>query len=85
MGNVSNEAVNDLIVGVMERQVKRMFVIIIILLMGLIGTNIGWILYESQFDTYEITQETDGGDNIKVNGVGYGDINYGESKTDNQD
>ena len=51
MGNVSNEAVNDLIVGVMERQVKRMFVIIIILLMGLIGTNIGWIIYESQFDT----------------------------------
>lgn len=85
MGNVSNEAVNDLIVGVMERQVKRMFVIIIILLMGLIGTNIGWILYESQFDTYEITQETDGGDNIKVSGVGYGDINYGESETDNQD
>ena len=83
MGSVSNETVNDLLVGVMERQVRRMFVIIIILLLGLICTNVGWLIYESQFDTYEITQETEGGDNIKGNGVGYGDINYGESKTDN--
>lgn len=83
MGYVTNEATNDLIVGVMERQVRRMFIIIIILLIGLIGTNLGWIIYESQFDTYTITQETEGEDNVRVSGITNGDINYGESETDN--
>lgn len=35
MGNVNTEATNDLLVGVMERQVKRMFIIIIILIADL--------------------------------------------------
>ena len=83
MGYVTNEATNDLIVGVMERQVRRMFIIIIILLIGLIGTNVGWIIYESQFDTYTITQETEGEDNVRVSGITNGDINYGESEADN--
>ena len=83
MGYVTNEATNDLIVGVMERQVRRMFIIIVILLIGLIGTNLGWIIYESQFDTYTITQETEGEDNVRVSGITNGDINYGESETDN--
>lgn len=82
MGYVTNEATNDLIVGVMERQVRRMFIIIVILLIGLIGTNLGWIIYESQFDTYTITQETEGEDNVRVSGITNGDINYGESETD---
>lgn len=82
MGYVNNEATNDLLVGVMERQVRRMFIIIIILLVGLIGTNIGWIIYESQFDTYTISQETEGENNVRVSGINNGDINNGESTTD---
>lgn len=66
MGNVNTEATNDLLVGVMERQVKRMFIIIIILIIGLIGTNVAWIVYESQFDTYTVTQEAEGEGDVKV-------------------
>jgi hypothetical protein len=85
MGNVNTEATNDLLVGVMERQVKRMFIIIIILIIGLIGTNVAWIVYESQFDTYTVTQEAEGEGDVKVSGVTNGDIVYGESEADDQD
>lgn len=83
MENVSKEATNELVAGIMERQVRRMFVIIIVLIIGLIGTNVGWLLYESQFDVYTVTQETDGAGNVNVSGVTSGDIYYGEGEADN--
>ena len=60
-----------------ERTVKRLWILIIILSFMLLGTNIAWIVYESQFDTisedesYTISQETEGGDNYSVIGDGY--------------
>lgn len=83
--NVNNEATNDLLVGIMERQVKRLFILVVILIIGLIGTNVGWIIYESQFDKVVITQEatTDGGGDVNVSGVGSGEIVYADSETDN--
>lgn len=81
---VSNEATNDLLVAVMERQVKRLFAIIVALLAILLITNVGWIIYESQFDKIVITQDgdTDSGGDVNLSGVGKGDI-YGERQTDN--
>ena len=81
MENVNNEATNDLIAGIMERQIRRMFIIIIVLIIGLIGTNVGWLMYESQFDVYTVTQETDGEGDVTVSGVS-GDIYYGEGEAD---
>lgn len=40
-----------------ERLQKRLIAIIIILILLLTGTNIGWIVYESQF-TEEVTEQT---------------------------
>ena len=80
MENVSKEATNELIAGIMERQVRRMFIIIIILIIGLIATNVGWLIYESQFDVYTVIQETDGAGDVKVSGVTDGDIYYGEGE-----
>lgn len=80
MENVSKEATNELVAGIMERQVRRMFIIIIILIIVLIATNVGWLIYESQFDVYTVTQETDGAGNVNVSGVTDGDIYYGESE-----
>ena len=39
----------------MERANKRSFIIIIILIIALIATNAGWVIYESQFETVETT------------------------------
>lgn len=83
---VSNEAVNDLLVAIMERQVKRLYTIIIALLVILLTTNVGWIIYESQFDKVVITQdgETDSGGDINLNGSNSGDIYNGEKQTSNK-
>lgn len=40
----------------LKKSSKRWFVISIILLVALVGTNIGWLIYESQW-TYETTEQ----------------------------
>ena len=44
----------------LKKQGQHKFIIIIILIIALIGTNIGWLIYNSQFETLaeeEITTE----------------------------
>lgn len=64
----------------LERTNKRLFVIVILLLVSLVGTNIGWIYYENQFiDSLSIEQEVDTGDgDAFVTGIG--DLHHGESE-----
>lgn len=55
----------------MERQIKRLWIALIVLVAVLFATNIGWLVYESQFDTFEYSYdyEQDGqGTNIIGNG-----------------
>lgn len=65
----------------MERTIRRLWILCIILIVCLIGTNAGWIYYESQWEevtsTYlqEVTQETDNGSNQFVGGDYYGETN----------
>lgn len=83
--NVNNETTNDLLVGVMERQIKRQYILIIVLILGIVLETAGWLVYESQYDKVVITQEaqTDGGGDVNVSGVGSGEITNGESDTSN--
>lgn len=67
-----------------ERTIKRLFIIIILLIFFLVGTNIGWLVYESQFEYVEkneITQDIDTGNGDTVV-AGIGDVSIGESETD---
>lgn len=41
----------------MERTIKRLWILVILLAVFLVGTNAAWIYYESQFETVETTQE----------------------------
>jgi len=69
-----------------SRAQRRWFVICIVLIAALIASNLGWIIYESQFETvtetieeyeYEIQQDSENGNN---NFVGHdGDITNGEA------
>lgn len=76
----SAQSVYDLLAALAERTIKRLWVIIILLVVLLFGTNAAWIYYESQFSIEEshteIEQDTDGGGNNYVVG---GDFN-GEAK-----
>lgn len=62
-----------------ERTIKRLWILCIILILLLVGTNIGWMIYESQFEDVvetmqiEAEQEADGnGSNYVVGGDYYG-------------
>lgn len=67
----------------MERLNKRLWVLILVLIIALVGTNAGWIAYESQFQTETVTEtynaESDGNSNAVINGSGEVIINGGES------
>lgn len=53
----------------LKKTTKRWFVVSIILLIALVGTNVAWLIYESSFETvYEdSTQETNYTDNSTIN------------------
>lgn len=81
----SAQSVYDLLAALAERTIKRLWIIIIMLVVLLFGTNAAWIYYESQFPVEEthtkIEQDTDGGGNNYVVG---GDFN-GEAKDQNNE
>lgn len=66
----------------LERSNKRLWIVVLVLIISLLGTNAGWIYYESQFVTMETTveQEVDTGDG-DATVIGVGDYN-GESTTE---
>ena len=55
-----------------EITIKRLWITILLLIVLLVGTNAGWIWFESQFEysqtTQEVTQESDHGDNSFISG-----------------
>lgn len=65
-----------------ERTQKRLWIVIIILIIVLVGTNTGWIIYESQFEDVTVDQMVDTGEgDAYVTGVG--DLNYGKDQAGN--
>ena len=71
----------------LERIIRRQFILIIVTLCFLVGTNAVWLWYESQFEevvtTQEVTQDVDsgdGGDAVINDGVHID----GESETDSK-
>ena len=78
--------VHESITARMERTIKRLWILCIIMFVSLIVTNAMWICYERQWETMEqeVSQDIDTGNgNAFVSGIG--DINYGESQTESQD
>ena len=64
----------------MERTIRRLWILCIIIFSALIVTNAGWIWYESQFEDQVITQDIDTGEgDAVVAGVGNA---YGKDSTD---
>ena len=64
-----------------ERAVERAWIVIILLILLLVGSNGAWLYYESQYDKSSTTIEAEQ-DGEGVNIVGNGDIDYGAEGED---
>lgn len=73
----------DLLSAMAERTIKRLWIVILVLIIALIGTNGAWLHYESQFETIttEVTQENADGYNNYIGNDG--DIVNGEADNQN--
>lgn len=68
-----------------ERTIKRLWILCLVLIVALIGTNAGWIWYEKQFEDVVVTQDVDatadGDSDLNLNTIG-ADFYGGESKSE---
>lgn len=68
----------------LERTIRRLWILALVLIIVLLGTNAAWLYYEIRWKTVnatEIAQEVDTGEGSAYV-AGIGDV-YGESKTNN--
>lgn len=65
----------------MERINRRLWVLCLVLIISLLGTNGAWLYYESQFTDTEVSQDIDTGQG-DATVIGIGDY-HGESEADN--
>lgn len=64
----------------MERTIRRLWILILVLVIMLVGTNAAWIYYESQWEVVETTSITQENDNGYNNYIGNdGDIYNGKA------
>ena len=65
-----------------ERQTKSLVWVIVLLIVLLVGSNVGWLVYESQFEEvtteeYQIEQNAESGNNNSI--INGGEIVNGEA------
>ena len=64
----------------LERQLKRLWIVVLVLIFLLVGSNCAWLWYESQFETVEtiqeVIQEADNGENHFIGGDIIGETDY---------
>lgn len=64
--------VHEGILARMERIIRRLWIIILVLIALLVGSNIAWLIYESNYQTvrsYKVEQSTENGDNNDLVGI----------------
>jgi hypothetical protein len=73
----------DAITILYNKTIRRLWILCIILAVFLVGSNVGWLVYESQFEDVvtSVEQEAEWDSESEVIMNGTGTINYGESKT----
>lgn len=67
----------------MERTIKRLWILVIILVGLLVATNVGWMIYESQFEDVIVTAEQQADGQSSNYAIG-GDFSGSTPESDNQ-
>lgn len=76
--------VHEATVARQERQIKRMWIAVIVLAVALFLTNMAWIGYESQYETFSYEQDGDGINNVNLGEQG-DLVNGAESEVQTQE
>lgn len=71
----------EIMTATMERTIRRLWILALVLVILLVGTNVAWLWYESQFETVtttetqlDVQQEAENNSrNIVIGGDWYGD------------
>ena len=58
--------VHELSMASMERQIKRLWIALIVAVCLLFASNAGWLIYESQFATISYEQDGEGINNVNI-------------------
>lgn len=61
---------------------RRMWIAILVLIIALIGTNLAWLIYESQFEIVDAEQTITASQDGDSNNVAGGDITIGADGND---
>ena len=64
-----------------DRRFRLMWLLIVIMFVALMGTNAGWIVYESTYEDIVMTETTQDGEGVNI--IGTGDVTYGAEKNGN--
>mgnify|MGYP007092163157 CR=1 FL=1 len=62
--------VHESITTKLERTIEKLWILCIVLIVLLVGTNIAWIYYENQFEDTVITQDSNTGTNNYIGNDG---------------
>ena len=54
---VVHYAAHEIAIATSERHSKRLWIVILVLIVALIGTNLAWIIYENSFEEVITTTE----------------------------
>ena len=79
--------VHEGVVARQERTIRRLWILCIIIFAALIGTNAGWMYYESQFEdevTTTYTSDASDGGNAIINESGEVSVNGESGKNSNE-
>ena len=78
-------AAHEIAIATSERHSKRLWIVILVLIVALIASNLAWIIYEAQFEKvettteeYDIEQDAEGGNNNSI--INGGSIVNGETE-----
>lgn len=61
---------------------KRLWALVFTLVFLLVGTNVAWVVYESQFEDIVMTENKQDGAGVNI--IGGGDVNYGADTNSNE-
>jgi len=81
----SNKYIHDAYTSMAERTIRRLWILCIVMFLALVGSNLAWLYYDSQFTEEETTTIDASQDGSGINILGGGNVSYEPTSENYQD